>query len=151
MALAKTVVSIPLTQGLVALVDYEDYVALHRYNWHAAKDGNTYYARSKMDDGWQSPVAMHRVILGVLDQDVEVDHINRNGLDNRRCNLRIATRAQNALNRPAPKKGTYHFAYGKKVPYRVAYRGKVIGWFMTEAEAHAAYDAARESDPDVRN
>lgn len=95
---------IPLTQGKVALIDDEDYEELSQYKWtahHRAK--NTWYAVryvGKRVDGKRVGVhiQMHRVITNCPDGLV-VDHINHNGLDNRKENLRTVTAAVNAGNR----------------------------------------------------
>lgn len=87
--------TIPLTRGQVAIVDDADYGLLSRHKWHALKPAGTYYATRR--DG-TTRVYMHRVILGTASF---VDHINGNGLDNRRSNLRPATRSQNQWNRGA--------------------------------------------------
>lgn len=84
---------IKLTQGYFALVDDEDYELLNSRKWHVAtRKCNSMYAIST--DG----VLMHRAILNLTDPSIKIDHKNQNGLDNRRCNLRIATIAQNACN-----------------------------------------------------
>jgi len=80
---------IPLTKGLVALVDDEDFEALSRFKWHVG--GSRGYA---MRGGFY----MHREILKPAN-GVHIDHVNGNPLDNRRANLRLATRSENQQNR----------------------------------------------------
>ncbi len=104
---------IPLTQGLYALVDPEDYDALARYKWHATRGRTTFYAQRKAWDPVtrrEVAIKMHRQILPVGD-GLLVDHINRHGLDNRKANLRSATRAQNACNRQRAGRPNGHSAY----------------------------------------
>ena len=84
---------IPLTQGEVAMVDAEDYEELSRYKWYVTRhSGNKYACRRG------KTILMHRVIMKAR-KGMVVDHIDGNGLNNRRCNLRVCTRAQNACNR----------------------------------------------------
>jgi hypothetical protein len=91
--------TIPLTRGYETIVDDEDYDELSRYLWFAAENwtGQVYARRSVRGGG----VYMHRQLLGLgkTDKSIEVDHRNHNTLDNRRSNLRTATRLQNAQNR----------------------------------------------------
>jgi hypothetical protein len=84
---------IPLTQGQFAIVDDEDFNELGKLKWHAQKESksNYFYAISKR-------IKMHRAITCAKKGEC-VDHINHNTLDNRRCNLRLCTIAQNAMNR----------------------------------------------------
>lgn len=144
---------IPLTQGLFALVSPEDYNYLRRVKWHARKDGNTFYAvrRKKRNelDGEGEFILMHRVIaesLGLLDEKhPEVDHINRNGLDNRRTNLRGVSRRQNRTNSRA--RGFTIDGRRKNKPFKVqtgGKHGKFVGYFATKEEAIAAYEAEKE-------
>lgn len=85
---------VKLTRGEVALVDDEDYERVSKHSWYAYPSGaDTYYAGSG-----GNVEAMHRFILDAPPDKV-VDHINRNGLDNRRDNLRVCTNAQNTQNR----------------------------------------------------
>ena len=128
---------IPLTQGQVALVDYDDYERVSAFKWHAVKDGNTFYARTKIGQNY-SPTSMHRFILDLTPDDLEVDHINRNGLDNRRSNLRLATRSENARNRAALGY-TIDGAGFRKKPYKVSKNGKYVGRFASVEEAQEAY------------
>lgn len=102
---------IPLANtAIVTLVDDQDYGMLVKYKWHRARGANTLYAArtgSKNETSGRSKVLMHRQILdpNYLEQ-CDIDHINRNGLDNRRSNLRFATRSENMLNRTPFKKKT---------------------------------------------
>lgn len=95
---------IPLSQGKVALVDDEDYDRLRRLPWHAHRVGrrtlaDQFYAAHNPPSGVK--IMMHNVILKPPEGYV-VDHINFDGLDNRRANLRIVSRSENAKHREAP-------------------------------------------------
>jgi len=94
-ALAEGAKLIPLTQGKFAIVDAEDYDWLNKHKWCACKVKQTYYAKRK---GKGKLVCMHRQITSAPPH-LLVDHINRNGLDNRKKNLRLCTRAENSRNR----------------------------------------------------
>lgn len=92
--------TIPLTQGQVALVDDEDYEYLMQWKWCAAWNGNTYYAfrGGKKEHGKKRQmIKMHRDLLDTP-RGLEVDHLNGNGLDNRRCNIRNCTHKENMQN-----------------------------------------------------
>jgi hypothetical protein len=91
---------IPLTQNKFALVDPEDYTELARHKWCAAKQGNSFYA-VRSEGGRQ--LRMHRVILNAPTGQV-VDHMDHDGLNNTKRNLRPCSPAQNAHNQ-RPQKG----------------------------------------------
>jgi len=99
---------IKLTKGKVALVDDNDYEWINQWKWYANKIGNTYYAlRTSREDDRRVEVCMHRKILGLEFGDgLVTDHINRNGLDNQRENLRITNKAGNAHNSKLPISNT---------------------------------------------
>lgn len=86
---------IPLTQGKFAIVDDEDFEFLSQWKWWTLKSGNTFYAirRSK-----NATILMHRVIIGAKPKKT-VDHVNGNGLDNRKENIREVSNSENAMNR----------------------------------------------------
>lgn len=97
---------IELTNGFVALVSDEDYDYLIQWDWFAAKSRKTYYATRKQSrDEYdrienRKEIRMHRVIAerSGIDNSNLIDHVDRNGLNNQRDNLRPATRKQNAEN-----------------------------------------------------
>lgn len=88
---------LPLTRGLVTLVDEADFDWLSRWSWHAHFSKGGVYARRSVTAGGPRKIQMHRAIMAPPDGSF-VDHINRNTLDNRRSNLRIASLFQNAQN-----------------------------------------------------
>src|SRR5688572_29872489 len=91
-----------LSTGEIVLVDAEDLSLVRKHSWHASRKRTVVYARTSVKDGDgpnRRSMPMHRLILGVTDPRIEVDHINGNGLDNRRSNLRLATHADNSANR----------------------------------------------------
>ena len=92
---------IQLTQGKFALVDDKDFKELSKRKWYAHETGNTFYAlRSIWDGKKQFRISMHRQLLGLSFGDGKIaDHRNRNGLDNRRANLRVVSKSKNGRNR----------------------------------------------------
>lgn len=92
---------IKLTHGKVALVDDEDFDYLNQWNWYAKKHERNWYAYRNSWLGEKSKrmsLMMHREILKITNSKTHVDHINHDGLDNRRINIRACTRQQNAMN-----------------------------------------------------
>jgi hypothetical protein len=99
---------IKLTQGQVAIIDDEDYELLSEYKWYAVKIKGGFYARRSLSAHGKSykHIMMHRVIMGVDEESIFVDHRDRNGLNNQKLNLRVATVSQNACNKLMPKNQT---------------------------------------------
>lgn len=140
--------TITLSKGKEALVDADMYEYLTRWRWCARllKRTNTYYA-SRTSSG--RAFQMHREVLGVAHGDPRVvDHINGDGLDNRRSNLRIASRQDNCRNSKKPRtntsglKGVSFRKDNKKwASYICIGAGKQIhlGMFESAVAAHAAY------------
>jgi hypothetical protein len=137
--------AIKLTHGRWAIVDAADYDFLDQWTWSVC--GNGYVERVDPDDG---SVKMHVTLFGDAGHGRFVDHKNRNRLDNRRSNLRAATRSQNGANRT---KATGKSSVYKGVSYakarglwiaeiRVNGRALRIGAFVSEVDAAMAYDAA---------
>jgi len=91
-----------LTQDKVALVDDEDYNKLNEHWWYAKKTEYTWYAVRKKSiyENISGPrmIYMHRVILNAKKNEI-CDHIDRNGLNNQRNNLRIVSFSESAMNR----------------------------------------------------
>lgn len=140
---------IPLTKGLVALVDAADFDWLSSEKWHAAigsRATSKPYAATKRTSACVR-ILMHRLILGAQEGQI-VDHINGDSLDNRRANLRFATAAQNSRNvgpfrnNAAGLKGV-RLCKGRWMA-RIQSDGKPIylGSFDTAEAAAKAYDRA---------
>jgi len=144
---------IPLTQGKYTIVDPEDYERLAMYKWHAVRAANTFYAtRSKRCKNSKKiiTIQMHRVIISAP-AGLLVDHTSRNGLDNRKANLRPATYAQNRQNsRNNTDKSTSRYRGVSFNKTRVQYRAAIcangrkmhLGNFSNEIAAAKAYDIA---------
>ncbi len=143
---------IKLTHEKVALVDTADYVFLSRFKWIAIKMGNTYAAARSgpKAEGGHELIMMHRRIMRLkLGDKLQVDHINHNGLDNRRCNLRVCSNQQNAFNSVKSANRSSHYKGVSKRRNgawegRIGFCGKTIylGWFKTEQDAAKAYNLA---------
>lgn len=92
--------TIPLTRGHSVIVDDEDFERLSTHRWHAYPNKSGVYACRTVHGETDHKVRMHREILGLSpSREVVVDHINGNTLDNRRCNLRACSMAENIMNR----------------------------------------------------
>lgn len=135
---------IPLANSKgVVLVDDEDYEALSAAHWHLSGAG---YAAGRVGG---RRVLMHR-FLSKAPKGVDVDHVNRVKLDNRKENLRLCTKSQNHANRPvrAGRTSTYRGVdYRKdKAKWRsrieVNDKQRSLGHFDTEKQAALAYDKA---------
>ena len=133
---------VPLGNGCVALVDEADWEMVARHRWHVATGGHgNRYARSSKA-GY-----MHRMIVRAP-SNMEVDHINGDGLDNRRCNLRVATVAENHRNRRKPYGSSRFLGVSKcrndRWRAQIKADGRVVhlGTFRDEVEAAVAYDRA---------
>lgn len=142
---------IPLTQGKFALVDDEDFEELSKVKWRANKGGNTFYAiRSVYFDFISKSFLMHREILGLNYSEFHVDHIDGNGLNNQRSNLRICTHRENMMNRATNKNSTSHYKGVSWARDRKKWRAEIevdakrikIGCFETEKYAARAYNEA---------
>jgi hypothetical protein len=138
---------IPLTKGKFAIVDDEDYPALACQKWTAHNGGYAY--RMNAD---RSGVLMHRLITNAP-AGMDVDHINGDGFDNRRANLRVGTHAENMRNQRIGKAGHplfkgIHFEKQRQVwqaHITINYKHRYLGSFETAEQAAVAYDtAARE-------
>jgi hypothetical protein len=138
-------IEILLTQNQVAIIDDEDYELVSKYKWCAIKDRNTYYAQTHIyKNGKRTTRQMHQVILSSK-KGQQVDHINGNGVDNRKENLRFADYSQNQQN----KKAVYGSSSYKGVS-RVGNRWKAsigfqmknfhLGYFSSEEEAALTYN-----------
>jgi hypothetical protein len=146
---------IPLTRGYVALVDDEDYDRVSQFKWRAqpvAVNGATanHYAITSLSG---RTVFLHRFILNAP-RGMEVDHRNRNGIDCRRNNIRLATTAQNQANRGRTQanrsgyKGVSWSEQRRKWLVQITCNGerRHVGRFDDPTEAALAYDrAARDA------
>lgn len=139
---------IVLTQGQVAIIDDADFPFISRFKWCAHKRRKGYVAVRNIKipgKGWR-PINMSRFLLNPSDNSF-VDHINGNGLDNRRANLRFATPAQNQYNRAKNKNSASRFKGVRRDGKghwmaAITYKRKAIhlGTFSTEKTAAHAYD-----------
>ena len=135
---------IALTQGRFAIVDAEDYDRLSRHKWCAARSRGAFYAHRGSNG---STVTMHRQIIHPPD-GLCMDHINHNGLDNRRSNLRVCTNAENQYNKRPQKnsssryKGVIRRGDCNKWRAKICFKRKRIhlGDFDDEVESAMAYD-----------
>jgi len=150
----------------VALVDDEDFEYLNQFRWSVRKSGSTYYAITTLDKVLNKYriMIMHRKIMHAA-LGMQTDHIDHDGLNNQKSNLRICTKSQNLKNRIPRGKSKYlgvsiHIShqkkYSKKKNQFITYTNKpkyianisamgiptFLGLFNNEEDAARAYDAA---------
>lgn len=143
---------IKLTQGYVALVDDDDYDELIKYKWHIQPSTKTFYViRNDYSNGKHTTIRMHRQILNTIKTKIETDHIDGNGLNNQKSNLRTCTKQENCCNRSSRSDGvskyvgiSKHISRHGKQYWRARISSKIIrkslGLFNTELEAAIARD-----------
>lgn len=147
-------IEIPLTQNKVALIDDEDFELVSSYTWVAAQDKQRecWYAVAWNRGVGGTDISLHRLIMGVDDPHIDVDHKDTDGLNNQKSNLRLCTRMQNKQNSKPYRGGSSRY---KGVSRRSTPRGDrftayirvnrhlfYIGIFSDEVEAAQAYDKA---------
>lgn len=141
---------IQLTQNKIALVDDSDYDDLNKYKWRAINtNGKNWYAiRSAIGKGnWKENIYMHRQIMNI-ENNFQIDHINNDGLDNRRENLRVCTLKENQHNQRISSRNTtgykgVHKCRNKGLvsdKWTASIKSKYIGMFDSPIKAALAYD-----------
>jgi hypothetical protein len=142
-----------LTQGKVALVDDDNCERLNKFKWFAQKVGRTFYAARhpyKKDDPSRKIVYMHRMVLAPS-EGCEIDHIDGNGCNNQKSNLRSVSHRTNIQNRHHTKSSRFpgvHFVKSKNFSWQanIQVNGiiKYLGSFKTEEEAYKRYKDSEE-------
>ena len=138
---------IPLTQGKFAIVDDADFDALNAHRWCADKTRTGDFKARRWTP--QGSIYMHREVLGLEDGKILCDHINHNGLDNRRENIRAVTNQQNSWNKRGALRGSmtgirgvYLKRPGKWLAsIKVNGVSKHLGYFDNIEDAKEAYAA----------
>ncbi len=134
---------VELTKGYFAIVDDDDFERVTKYEWQTNyhHDEKIYVTCGPYED--HPYRKLHHFILNTSEQ---VDHINRNGLDNRKDNLRLATTEQNCANRRGWKNSESGYKGVTRVTssgrWQARYRGEQLGTFDTPEEAAKVYDVA---------
>jgi hypothetical protein len=145
---------IPLTRGLFAQVDDEDFKKINKHKWYAqhTKASNTYYACRCELISWKPKKKkyyyMHREILNTKDKNIQIDHKDGNGLNNQKENIRKCTHFQNQQNRRRSFDGSslYKGVYYRKdrlcwvAQIRLHGHTYCLGHFPNEYNAAIAYD-----------
>lgn len=140
------------------LLDDEDFEKFGWYSWTVEKptNGSTFYAKRKYTYALnkRKSVALHRAILGITDPTIFIDHIDGNGLNNQKSNLRIATHQQNTQNAGKQKNNTTGYKGVFKIKNTNSYKTSIYirengkrrlvfqKQFLSAIEAAKAYNQA---------
>lgn len=136
--------------GQAYFIDDEDFEKIKNFSWHVIKSPYTMYV-SAMKKEYGKPytaILLHRLVMGAS-KGMEVDHINGNGLDNRKINLRMCSQSQNQANRQKTSKhmsskfkGVYWCKRQKRWVAKIDCNSKrhYIGSFVNETDAAVAYN-----------
>ena len=144
----KMAKEIQLTQGIVTIVDDEDYEYLNQFKWYLLKSHTNYYAIRTIRPE-NKLIQLHRIVIKAKKGEM-VDHINGNKLDNRKSNLRICTNSQNCQNKKISKfnksgfNGVSWCKKNKKWVAQIACNNKKmhIGYFTNPIDSARAYNKA---------
>lgn len=123
-----------------AIIDVDNVEKCKQYKWHIKRSRNTDYVLNTGEDRF----FLHRLIMNYYGHDMEIDHINRNGLDNRKSNLRLVTHSKNITNQ-GESTGIFKVKSGR---YRATIckdsKSIYIGTYDTFEEAYSARKDAEE-------
>jgi hypothetical protein len=142
------------SMGRIGLIDTEDIHLLGDHRWYCHKFPRNYsfyiLARERRVDGSRFAVYLHRLILNAV-EGAEIDHLDNDGLNNRKYNLRITSHSNNVQNRVGPRadnrsgfKGVYERNGYFQAQIRKNKKLYSLGNFLTAVEAARAYDKAAE-------
>ena len=135
---------IKLKTGEVAFVDLNDAHLVREYSWHRGGTQNRYAVAYAKKGRGKAPLYLHRLVMGAGDSDI-VDHIDGHPLNNRKENLRIVTRSQNAANRSktynsSGYRGAFYFPSKQKYKARLTCDGGVFSGPYRATAEQAAHD-----------
>ena len=138
---------ITLSNGGVAFVDDEDFPVLSRHKWYGMKNNHVIYARTSVSKSGH--ITMHKMVMGSKLSNV-LDHIDHNGLNNQKSNLRFCSASHNMQNqiscnvRNGKYRGVFKWKKGDKWTANINANGTRyrLGNFNTELEAAKAYNVA---------
>lgn len=140
-------IKIPLSQNKHTVIDDDDLYLAEQFNWNAKQDKQTFYAKTNIkrpDTAKYTTIHLHRLIMKAK-QGEQIDHINGDGLDNRKSNLRIVTPRGNSQNLHIPKTSKYPGVYWseslKKWVAQITVKGKGIQLdsYLKEEDAYKMY------------
>jgi hypothetical protein len=119
-------------------VGEQDYETINKIGWHIQNG----YARGCVE---RKKISMHKFVMGEPPKGMEIDHINRNKLDNRRMNLRFVSKSENAHNREMGAGCVWYENRIKRWRAEMRDNGRKqhLGVFLTEQEARTAYETAK--------
>ena len=134
-----------LTQNQIALINDEDFELINQYKWCAHKNHSGIFYAVRIYN--KKMIYMHRLIMHINDPDIYVDHIDSDGLNNQKKNLRICTHQQNQFNRKSQKNSSSKYKGVCREKQwrsyiRIDGKSKTLGYFHDEIEAAKAYDNA---------
>lgn len=141
-------IRLPLTQGQFAIIDEQDAPRVAKHKWFARKERIIWYAYTNVViKGHRTVITLHRFLLD-FPSGLTVDHINGNGLDCRRSNLRVCTNTENVRNMKRRKDNASGFKgvnlhKGRWRAYiTIDGHQKSLGYYDSPADAARAYDSA---------
>lgn len=142
---------VPLTQGKFAIIDIADVPLIENHTWCVVKRGRSLHAmrgvRPSQGRSYES-IYLHRAILDIKDTVIQVDHIDGNGLNNRRANLRPCSIEENVRNKRSRLNSSSEYVgvYWNKIMgiwgAQIACKNKTthLGFFKDAKIAAIAYD-----------
>lgn len=141
---------IQLTRGYIATVDDADFESVSRFKWHAAPKGKTVYAARRLSTREGKRITYLHIVIMRPPKGFRVDHIDGNGLNCRRANLRVCSHAENLQNRPKSRNNTAGYKgvcwnkAARKWQAQILANGKktYLGLHLTPEEAAIAYNEA---------
>jgi len=143
----SAIVFVPLTQGMVTVIDFEDFDLVRNFSWCARKSRGAFYAGRGIWNGGRTKFFRLSRLIARPSAGQEVDHRDGDTLNNLRSNLRVCSHQQNMWNQNTRRgssafKGVCWCKRHKKWLARTGNPRRHLGYFLSEQEAAVAYDIA---------